>query len=265
MDKKDVLAALQKVRESSPKRQFKQSIDLIINIKGIDLKKNENQIDIFPLLHFGRGKDIKICAFVGPELKSDAQATMTTAIPFEDFQNYQKDPKSIKKLARDHDFFVAQSNIMPQVAVAFGKVLGPRGKMPNPKAGCVVPPNGNLKALVLKLQKTVRVLFKERSLFQCKVGTEDLKDEEIVDNIMVIYGALAHVLPNEQHNFRNAFVKLTMGPSVRIGGKAQQDLSTAGKKGSAKNKSAPAAAESKPQESAPKPKGRSAPKEGSSE
>jgi large subunit ribosomal protein L1 len=53
--------------------------------------------------------------------------------------------------------------------------------MPNPKAGCVVPPNANLAPLVEKLKKTVRIKLDASPIYQTFVGTEDLEDEKIAD------------------------------------------------------------------------------------
>ena len=111
---------------------------------------------------------------------------------------------------------------MKDVAKVFGRVLGPRGKMPNPKAGCVVPPNMNLEAINAKLQKTVRIQCKNNSpTVMTYVGTEDLEEEKVIDNIQTIYNALIHVLPNEENNVKSAYLKLTMGKPIKIGGNEQ--------------------------------------------
>jgi len=220
MDKNEIATALKFAKENSKKRNFKQSIDLIINLKDVDLKKPDNQIDIFVPLHFGTGHIIKVCALVGPELLSQAKDVCDLAISIDEFDKY-KDKKVAKKLAEEYDYFIAQATIMPKVATTFGKVFGPKAKMPNPKAGCVVPPNANLKPLYERLQKMVKVTIKKDPLFQCLVGKEDSKDEEVIDNVLTIYNAVIHQLPNERHNIKSVYLKLTMGPSIKIGQKPQ--------------------------------------------
>jgi len=216
MQEEVVLEALKKLREVSPKRNFKQSVDLIISFKDLDLKKQENQIDAFIVLHKDKGKKTKICAFTSKEMEQKAREVFDKVITEEDFEKY-KDKKLAKKLAKEYDFFVASSSVMPKVAMVFGKFLGPRGKMPNPKAGCVVTEETNLKALSDKLQKTVHVVIKQNPFFQCLVGKEDMKDEDIKENIMTIYNSLIHLLPNEKHNINKIYIKFTMGPVVEIG------------------------------------------------
>src|SRR3990172_6920050 len=122
-------------------------------------------------LPYNRGKKISVCALVGPELAEEAKKVCDGAILSDDFGKYP-DKKEIKKLASKYDFFIAQANVMPKVATSFGRVFGPKGKMPNPKAGCIVPPNANLKTLYDKLQKTVRLYAKERPMIQIPVGNE---------------------------------------------------------------------------------------------
>jgi large subunit ribosomal protein L1 len=217
MDKKQILESLKYAKELSQKRNFKQTIELIINLKGLDLKKPEQQVDLFVSLHKPRGKDIKICALVGPELQANAKEACDNVVMLDDFTKLSKDKKAVKKLANEYDFFIAQANIMPKVAAAFGRVLGPKGKMPNPKAGCIVPPKGNLKPLKEKLANTIKITAKTSPLIQCAVGKEDMPDEDIADNIMTIYDQVIHHLPSEQHNIKSIFIKLTMGKSVRVG------------------------------------------------
>jgi large subunit ribosomal protein L1 len=145
-----------------------------------------------------------------------AKKTFDTAILSDDFQAYAKDKKKTKKLATEHDYFVAQANIMPQVAGAFGRVLGPKGKMPNPKAGCVVPTNANLGVLAPKLKKMVRISAKTMPMVQLRVGKEDSNEEEVIDNILTIYDGLIHHLPGGLNNVKKTLLKLTMGKPVKI-------------------------------------------------
>jgi len=216
MDKKTILEALKKLRETAKKRNFNQSVDLIITLKDLDLKKPEEQVDFYATLHHPTGKKRKICALVGPELLDEAKANCDKAVSVDEFDNYSKDKKLVKKLASEFDFFIAQANIMPKVAAAFGKVLGSRGKMPNPKAGCVVPPKTSLKPLYEKLQSTIKVTAKTSPLIQIFVGKESLKDEELADNALDIFMQLEAKLPRGKNNVKNVFVKFTMSASEKL-------------------------------------------------
>lgn len=216
MDKESVKEALKKLKESSKKRKFNQTVDLIINLKSLDLKKPEQQVELYVPIHFSKGKPIKICAFVGPELREDAAKVCDKTIFIDEFPQYQADKKLIKLLARDYDFFIAQATIMPKVAQVFGKVLGSRGKMPNPKAGCVVPPKFAMQPLYDRLQKTIVMKAKVQPVIKCSVGVENQNEDEIADTIITLYNALIHKLPNEDQNIKNMLLKLTMGTPVEV-------------------------------------------------
>jgi large subunit ribosomal protein L1 len=212
MNKEEVQKALTELKESS-KRNFTQSYDLIINLKNIVIKSNP--VDFFVTLHHPKGRKIKVAAFVDQQLADEAEKTCDFTIRESEFSKYA-DKKELKKLANTYDYFIAQANIMPKVAAAFGKVLGVQGKMPNPKLGCVVPPNANLGPLVEKLNKTVRMQAGKATNLQCLVGKEDQPDEEIIDNIITVYEATVKNLPNEIQNVKNVALKLTMGKPVRL-------------------------------------------------
>ena len=216
MDKEQIKAAIAKAKDISSKRNFIQTFDLIINLKGLDPKKQEHQIDAFITLPHLRGKKVKVCALIGAELEAQAKGIVDSVILSDHFDRY-KDKKEIKKIANSFDFFIAQANIMPKVATAFGRIFGPRGKMPNPKSGSVVPPNANLKPLYEKLQRTIRATTKNAPLIQCPIGTEDMDNNDIAENALTIYTSLLQVLPNEKHNIKDIYVKLTMGKPVKIG------------------------------------------------
>lgn len=216
MDEKDILEAIKKVKETSQKRKFTQIYDIIINIKGLDLKKPENQLDLFVTLPQNKGKEGKICALVGTEMLDEAKKNCEKAIVSDDFDTYSKNKAEAKKLVSEYDFFIAQANMMGKVASAFGKYMGPKRKMPNPKAGCVVPPKANLKPLHDKLKNTVRVYAKERPLIQCTVGNENMPDKEVSENILALFNNILHHLPNERNSIKNVLLKLTMSKPVHI-------------------------------------------------
>lgn|SRR3989338_588500 len=215
MDKNKLISTIKELKEKSSKRNFKQTFDLIVNLKELDMKKPEHQVDFFATLQHPR-KKIKVCAFVGPELLEDARNSCDLAISQDEFEKYAKDKKLAKKLAREYDFFIAQANIMAPVATAFGRVLGPKGKMPNPKAGCVVPPKTSLRPLYEKLQKTIRISAKKDPIIQIAIGKEDGNEDEITDNVLTIYDQLIHHLINEKNNIKNVLLKLTMSKPIKL-------------------------------------------------
>ena len=216
MRKEDALKALKEAKEKANKRNFKQKFDLIINIKNLDLKKSDNQFDDFVELHYPRGKETKVCALVGPELESEAKKVCNKAIRQDEFSKLSK--KELKKIGKEYDYFIAQANIMANVASAFGQVLGPRGKMPNPKVGCVVPPKASLGPLYNKLQKTIKLSTKKGGSVKTIIGNEEMKDEEIIDNIITAYNHFLTILPTGKHNISDVLVKMTMGPAIKIEG-----------------------------------------------
>ena len=216
MEKKDIVKVLKELREKTKKRNFKQKFDLIVNIKDIDIKKTDEQIDFFMTLPHNCGKKIKVCALVGPELKDEATKECDGMVLSNDFDNYQKEKKLAKKLADQFDVFVAQANIMPRVAQAFGRVFGPKRKMPNPKGGCIIPPKAQLGPLVAKLQKQIRLAAKTSTIMQVLVGDEGMDDDHVAENIVSTYNQLIHHLPKERNNIKNIFVKMTMSVPIAI-------------------------------------------------
>ena len=224
MNKEQFVQAIEKSKELSSKRNFKQTFDLIINLKGIDLKKPEHQVDVFVTLPHTKGKKTKVCALIGPELQNPAKDAVDHVILYDNFEKF-REKKDIKKIANEYDYFIGQGNIMPKIATVFGRVFGPRGKMPNPKSGCIVPPNtSNLKPLYDKLQRTVRAKIRAAPIIQAPIGTEDMKTNEVAENAMTVFNAVLQALPNEKHNIKGMYIKLTMSPPVRVGEKLEGEI-----------------------------------------
>ena len=216
MQKENILNALKELRDNSTKKNFNQSIDLVINLKDLDLKKPQNQVDIFAQITHAKTKPVKTCAIIGPELMDSAKENCNTVITVDDFPEYQENKRKLIKLAKEHDFFIAQATIMPQIAKAFGRILGTRGKMPNPKAGCVVPPKANLKPLIEKLKKTIRLTAKTQLSIRATPGDEKMQDTQIAENIINIYNSLVSALSQEDRSIKNILIKFTMSKPIEI-------------------------------------------------
>ncbi len=215
MDKNSFEEAVKGLKADSKKRNFTQRIDLIVNLKNLNLKKPEDQVDFYAQLPHNTGKKRKVCALVGPELSEEAKVC-DEMIQAHEFEKYQQDKKALKSLAERMDLFVAQANIMPKVAQVFGRVLGPRGKMPNPKAGCVVPPKGSLQPVYDRLQNMQRVFAKTQPLVQVPVGSEEMDDDKIAENAAYVYDQLLHHLTLEKNNIRSIYLKMTMSSPKKI-------------------------------------------------
>ena len=96
MDDETIKKALSELKKSE-KKNFKQTVDFIINLRGLDLKKPEHQIEFFLELPRYKGKKSKICALVGAELADQAKEHMDNVILQPQFANYEQDKKITKK------------------------------------------------------------------------------------------------------------------------------------------------------------------------
>jgi large subunit ribosomal protein L1 len=130
--KQEILEAVKKAKEESKPRNFTQSVDVVITIKDLDVRKPENRIDEEVFLPNGRGKKVKIAFIADGELALLAKnAGADLVINKTELEELGKDRKEAKKMANRHDFFVAQADMMPLVGRFLGPVLGPRKKCPN--------------------------------------------------------------------------------------------------------------------------------------
>jgi len=203
--KEELSKALTELRKEK-KRNFNQTIDLIINLKKYDFKKSPLNLFI-NLPH--NVKDKKICAFL--ESKNNNVETITQ----EEFRKYS-DKKELKLLVNKFDFFIAQASLMPKVATTFGRFLGPVGKMPSPQLGILMDVNEKtLNELKLKINSNVKIRSKEASI-KLAIGKEDMKDEDVIENIMSVYEVVLKSLPRENDNIKNVEIKFTMTKPKKI-------------------------------------------------
>jgi len=216
MDKKTILSAIEALRKESPKRGFNQSVDMILNLKGLNLKDPTHKVEVFLPLPHPRSRKVEVCAIVDDSLVLEAKKACDVVIALDRLQEEAKKKREMKKLARRMEFFITQPHLMKEVAGALGKILGVKGKMPNPKSGCIIPPKAPLAPIVERLRKTVRLITKNDAIIKCSVGDENMKDDALADNISAVYNAVLNALPQKENNLKSVLLKLTMSAPVKV-------------------------------------------------
>ncbi|MEK6844432.1 MAG: hypothetical protein AABX83_03335 [Nanoarchaeota archaeon] len=197
--------ALEELRKHE-KRKFNQSVDVIINLKGLDLKR-ENINAVITLPH--KIKDKKICGFF------DKKSESVDSITKPEFPKY-KDKKALRKLIKEYDFFIASAHLMPTVAATFGKVLGPSGKMPSPQLGILNNENDEtIKQVSDRITKSIKIRVKEASI-KTTIGNETMKNEQIIENFNAFYNGIVNVLPTKRDNIKNIMLKFTMTKPLKL-------------------------------------------------
>ena len=208
----EILVAVKEAKEQSKPRNFTQSIDVIINIRDLDIKRPENRFDEEVALPNGRGKEIKIGVIGDGELAVQAKnAGVDLVLSKEDLEELGKDRGQAKKIANSIDSFIAQADMMPLVGRFLGPILGPRKKMPKP-----VPASIKLDPLLDRLQSTIKVGVKQQPSIQVLVGTQDMDDQAIADNIEAVLAVLDRNLEKGRNQIKSMFIKTTMGSVVRV-------------------------------------------------
>src|SRR5665647_1802998 len=157
----NTIKAVNEAIESAPKRKFTESVDLVINLKNIDLSQPKNRITESIVLPKGRGKATKIGVFAKGDLAIKSQSGgADLVISPEDIDKMSGDRKLIRSTTRDIDFFIAEAPLMPSIGKSFGPILGPKGKMPDP-----IPSSVDPTPIINRLKRTVKVRTKDKTTF----------------------------------------------------------------------------------------------------
>lgn len=213
IDTSAIVDAIDAAKRNSKKRGFKQSIELIVVLRGLDMKKPENRINELVELPHPTGKEVKIGVFASGDLALRAKdAGVSVVVGRADLEKLAGDKKMAKNLAKNTDYFIAEAPLMPLVGKSLGPILGPRGKMPTP-----VPPTAPIDAMVGRLLRTVHIRMRDQPTIQCGIGTEDMPSEMVADNVQAVITAIGRKVPGGMRSVIKVFVKMAMGPRVRIG------------------------------------------------
>jgi large subunit ribosomal protein L1 len=212
LDKKTLLEAVKEAKEKSGKKQFSQTVDLIMNIQEVDMKAPEGKIQEVVELPHVTGKPNKICFIASGELAFKARkANVDNVIERADLDELSGKKKELRSIANKYDVFISEAPLMAVVGRTLGPVLGPRGKMPIP-----VPPTADIATLVEKHRKTVLVRMRNQPIIQCSIGTENMTDDDLVDNIQAILRVLEGKFKRGLKNIKLAYIKTSMGTPIKI-------------------------------------------------
>ena len=211
MADQEIEEAVSRALEEAPPRNFRETVDLAVNLRDLDLNDPSNRVDESVVLPEGTGQETSIIVFAEGETAVRAEDVAEEVLDSDDLADLGDDDNEAKDLAEDTDFFLAEESMMQDIGRYLGTVLGPRGKMPDP-----ISPDDDVVELVERLKNSVQMRSGDRRTFHTRVGAEDMSAEEIADNIDVIIRRLEANLEKGPLNLDTIYVKTTMGPAVEV-------------------------------------------------
>lgn len=198
--------------KSLKRAKFDETVEVHINT-GIDPTQGDQMVrGAVPLPH-GIGKSVRVAVFCPADKQAAAKAAGADVVGAADLVE-----KVQKENFMDFDVALTTQDMMPQVA-RLGKVLGPRGLMPTPKAGTVIPANADIAAAIREF-KAGKVEYRSDKTAQIHagVGKMSFDDQKLVENINVFVEAVRAAKPNGvKGNFIQGIVlSATMCPGIRV-------------------------------------------------
>jgi len=210
--KDSLLKAMEELKKTSVKRNFKQAVELIVKLRDVDLKKSESRISEQVEMPNNMGKPVKVCVIASGDLGVRAKkAGADLVIGREELDKLGKDKKAIRKLSREFDYFVAEAPLMPVIGKTIGSKLGPKGKMPTP-----VPPSAPIEDVLERHRRMVRLRVRDQPVIQCRVGIEDMPDEKIIENIQAVITKIEGKFERGSKNIGSIILKTSMGPPIKV-------------------------------------------------
>jgi len=175
------------------------------------VKKTDLNINEVVFLPNKLSAQAKVCVFATGDNALRAQrAGADRVIENAELDRLASEKRMAKKLAREYQFFLADTSMMPKIGRVLGPYLGPKGRMPTP-----VPPNAPLESMLNRYRTAVRIKSRGSLSVAGKVGDESLNDGNVADNAMAVISQVEKKLPNGERNIQSMTLKKTMGKLVK--------------------------------------------------
>jgi large subunit ribosomal protein L1 len=194
--------------KAAPSAKFDESVDLSVNL-GVDPKHADQMVRGGLVLPHGTGKTVRILVFAKGEKEKEAQAAGADHVGADDLA------KKIQEGWLEFDRVIATPDMMGVVG-RLGKVLGPRGLMPNPKLGTVTM--DVTRAVSEQKSGKVEYRVEKAGIVHVSVGKKSFSIEQIVDNATALIDALVRAKPASAKGtyLKKISISTTMGPGLRI-------------------------------------------------
>ncbi len=200
---------VKEAKAATKERKFKQSIELIVNFKDIDVKKGFALNEVVQLPKTSSPATVCVMATGDMGLKAkDAKAD--SVIGTEELDKFATNKRESRKFINKYDFFLADTQVMPLVGKTLGQLLGPRGKMPTP-----VPFNAPIDAFLSRFRSSIKVRTRASLSVACKIGDMTMDDNDLAINAHAVLSAIEKKLPNGEKNVKRILLKTTMGKPVK--------------------------------------------------
>ena len=199
-----------KLAKKTSYSKFVGSLDIAVKL-NLDVRKADQQLRGSILLPHGNGKSVKVLAAVDTiKLVEECKAANADIIA-----NTEDLTLILQKGKFDFDVIVAEPRMMPLLG-RYGKVLGPKGLMPNPKLGTVSPNPAKVIEEIKKGKANYRT--DKNGIIHVLVGKTDFSDKKIEENIKVILDTIIKLKPSAVKGkyIQNFTISATMGPSIKI-------------------------------------------------
>ncbi|MEK6944422.1 MAG: 50S ribosomal protein L1 [Thermoproteota archaeon] len=196
-------------KAENKKRKFKQSLELIMVFKDIDVKKGFSINETVQLPKTSSPASVCVMASGDMGLKAKT-AKADKVIDADELNQLSANKRQSRKLINSYDFFLADTKLMPVVGKTLGQLLGPRGKMPTP-----VPFNASIDSFLDRFRSSIRVKVKNSLSASCKIGDETMADSDLVANASAVINAVEKKLPSGDKNVKRILIKTTMGKIVK--------------------------------------------------
>ena len=188
---------------------FSESVDVAFNL-GVDPRHAEENIRLSLILPHGIGRNVSVLAIVNSEKEAEAKEAGA------DFVGSEEYLEKIKSGWTDVDKIVVTPDLMAQLG-KLGKVLGPKGLMPNPKSGTVT--NDIAKAIKELKAGKLDARVEKNGILQSSIGKTSFSEEELKENFETLRSALMSAKPNSfKGRYLNSIsISSTLGPGIKIG------------------------------------------------